>query len=62
MCSCVRVRHMTIRMIIIHLWSKADCQFHIIAPLAPQILFDEFIDWALSRDLDIDDDKEAEED
>ena len=28
----------------------------------PQILFDEFIDWALSRDLDIDDDKEPEED
>ena len=51
-----------LRMIIIHLWSKADCQFHIIAPLAPQILFDEFIDWALSRDLDIDDDKEPEED
>jgi len=27
-----------------------------------QILFDEFIDWALARDLDIDDDKEPEED
>ena len=48
-------------MIIIHLWSKADCQFHI-TTLPPQILFDEFIDWALSRDLDIDDDKEPEED
>ena len=47
-------------MIITHLWSKADCQSHMIAP--PQILFDEFIDWALSRDLDIDDDKEPEED
>ena len=48
-------------MIIIHLWSKADCQSHM-TPAPPQILFDEFIDWALSRDLDIDDDKEPEED
>ena len=27
-----------------------------------QILFNEFIDWALSRDLDIEDDIEPEED